>query len=583
TDAFLVRIDGQVYGVFGPQGMTISLSPDGADINFGSNPKGWLAIGVLPDPKMANLLRPAAGAIPRDSIYSWKYDPAKGMVSTTFELVTEALRRDAGEPLQGWIPHHFRAAKYDMKPVGTPFQTPRGLLLLSQGKIAHIDWTFPGVLPFYPTPKVVSSEKNPFDPARMSEYLSKFGEARKKDGDKIGDTYWGGKKIQKAAQYAALATRLNDPTAKELHDVVLGNLADYFTFTGPGDKYYFARYPKWGALIGFPPSYGSEFFTDNHFHYGYFTTSAGILGAIDPDFIKDYGPMARLVARQYANWDRNDKELPFLRTFDPWNGHSYAGGSSSRDGNNQESTSESMNSWGGLVLLGGAMDDKEMTACGAMGYSVECVAIRCYWNNYYGWKDGPTASDWPSTYLRAIVGIMGDSGAVFGTFFSGDPQHVFGIQWLPDSPILCYLGFDPKFVRYQFDTLIKDLQAKGKTLEQVGGDWGSLILGYLAFGEPESVAAQLDDLWKSNSPIARESEETGIVYFMTHSAVQNGTVAWDWHTSIPTSTVFRTGTKINAAIWNPENKPVQVQVMHGSTVAKTITVPARSLETVSGL
>ena len=39
----------------------------------------------------------------------------------------------------------------------------------------------------------------------------------------------------------------------------------------PGEKaFYYARYPlPWSGLVGFNSSYGSEQFTDNHFHYGY--------------------------------------------------------------------------------------------------------------------------------------------------------------------------------------------------------------------------------------------------------------------------------------------------------------------------
>ena len=72
------------------------------------------------------------------------------------------------------------------------------------------------------------------------------------------------------------------------------------------------------AVLRRKSSFGSEEFTDNHFHYGYFTASAGILGMSDPQFIADYGPMAKLVAKQYANWDRSDQDFPFLRTFDLW-------------------------------------------------------------------------------------------------------------------------------------------------------------------------------------------------------------------------------------------------------------------------
>ena len=70
----------------------------------------------------------------------------------------------------------------------------------------------------------------------------------------------------------------------------------------------------------------------------------------DPSFVQDYGEMATLVAKEYANWDRNDERFPLFRNFDPWEGHSWANGGYGMNppiGNNQESSSEAMMSWGG--------------------------------------------------------------------------------------------------------------------------------------------------------------------------------------------------------------------------------------------
>ena len=580
ADALIVKVDGQAYGIFGPAGMSITRTADSMDIKFPDPAKGWIAVGMLPDPSMAPLLKTAAGAIPRDSIYTWKYDPAKGTVTTTFELKTEALRKDAGKPLQGWIPHHFRTVSNDIKPVGTPYVTPRGPLRLAEGSVFNLEYSFPGLLPFYPVPKVVASEKNPYDPSRMSGYLKELDDARA-NKEPAGDTYWGGKDIQKVAQFAAVASRTNDPSAKGLREKLRGYLADWFTYDGPDDKHYFAYYPAWKALVGFAPSFGSDFFTDNHFHYGYFTMSAGIYGTMDPGFLKDYGAMARLVARQYANWDRDDKFLPYLRTFDPWNGHSYAGGSSSGDGNNQESTSEAMNSWGGLVMLGTALNDKEMVACGAMGWAVENEAVRSYWNNYYAWKGDKENSSWQPSYGRALISILGDSGGAYATFFSGAPQHVMGIQWLPLSPSLVYLGRDPAFTRYQYDAVIKDMSEdkKPSALTTIGPDWANVILGALQFGEPAAVCEEYGKLLAANDPVAVK-DAAGIPYYMAHAGAQIGTVAWDWHTDIPTSTVFQNGDKLTAVIWNPDTKPAQVRIMQGDKTAKTITVAPHTLETV---
>ena len=169
------------------------------------------------------------------------------------------------------------------------------------------------------------------------------------------------------------------------------------------------------GLVGFNSSYGSEEYTDNHFHYGYFTVASALLAMQDPGFAHDYGPMAKLVAKQYANWDRDDKRFPFLRTFDVWQGHSWAGGVGSGNGaNNQESSSEATQSWEGLLLLGQALGDKDMTAAGVMGYNFESQAAMEYWFNAHG--DG-----FPPEWKHPIVGVVWSAGNMYGTWFTGDP------------------------------------------------------------------------------------------------------------------------------------------------------------------
>ena len=65
ADALIVKVDGQAYGVFGPVGMSITCAAGSVDIKFPDPASGWIAVGMLPDPSMAPLLKKAAGAIPR--------------------------------------------------------------------------------------------------------------------------------------------------------------------------------------------------------------------------------------------------------------------------------------------------------------------------------------------------------------------------------------------------------------------------------------------------------------------------------------------------------------------------------------
>lgn len=549
----LVQMGEALFGLYGPPGMRVTALDGDIAVGFTSTTGTWLAIGFLPDRAQASVLAPAAGAIPRDSRFRFSYDPAAGAVETIFDLITDRLRPDAGEPLQGWLTHHLHAASSSLQRIGTPYPvTPRGPVTLGKGASTRFTWNFSGVLPVLPKPTDVG-----FDRARMAGYIQAEVDRRNTKAFR-DDTYWGGKDIELTMHDALMATQLGDPNGAVLAKKVGEALADWCTYSGPGDRHYFARYPRWGAVVGFAPSFGSEFFTDNHFHYGYFTTSAGMLGMVDPELVRRYGPVLRTIARQYANWERDATDLPYLRCFDPWGGHSYAGGSSSGGGNNQESTSEAMQSWGGLVLLGSVLGDAPMVACGAMGYAVEGEAVRTYWNDYHAAQGDRAASVWPPGYDHGIVGILGDSGQAFGTFFNGEPQFIYGIQWLPATPLLAYLGRDPAFVRRQFDRLLVE-QAKAKpgfTMDRFSADWGNVALAYLAFGQPADASAEFERLAAAHHAITTTGDTAGATYWLIHAGLSFGTADPDAHGSSATSAAFRTTTGARTTItWNAGAAP----------------------------
>ena len=68
--------------------------------------------------------------------------------------------------------------------------------------------------------------------------------------------------------------------------------------------------------------------------------------------------MVNLLIRDIASPKKDDALFPYLRCFDIYAGHSWASGHAKfGDGNNQESSSESMNAWYGMMLWGEAIGD----------------------------------------------------------------------------------------------------------------------------------------------------------------------------------------------------------------------------------
>jgi endoglucanase Acf2 len=589
TNRLIVSQGNRLFAIFAPDGSTFSGDATHLAVAGAQGSVPFLVVAALPSLDQMDLLTSCAYAIPRKTIFDSTYDPVKGEVDTTWKIETTALQGTNKDVLQGWLPHHYRTTRQDLKFTPAEYATVRGRLRCTVGQEFAIAWPFNGIPPMLPAPAEIAGQAHPFQTDRMKAYIDGYVQAHttKSGKDRYGkDTYWGGKDLTQYGLYADMSTELGfEDDAKVLSDTLRDALTDWFTYTPGETAQYFARYDRWKGMVGFKGSYGSEEFVDNHFHYGYFTMATALLGMHDPQFLQDYGPMAKLVAKQYANWDRNDPDFPYFRTFDVWAGRSYASASSSPNGGNQESSSEAMQSWSGLFLLGIMLQDKDMTAAGAMGWSIEESATEEYWFDYYGWKDGPKSANFPPTFQHAISGNAYDGGYNYGTFFGGQPHFIYGIQWLPLQPGLYYLGRDPKFSQHELDSMFAEEQTKnpGFNMSGLGADWGDSTLGFVQFFDPEAAVTQLDTMWDANDPIARSMNTAGITYYFSHADRQLGPVAWAYHADLSSSLVYQKPGEKNLMVvaWNESEAPVVCHVYRGDQVVGQITVPSRKLSALA--
>ena len=571
SDGFGLTFGGRSYGVFAPTGTRFKRQSDTIALTFTSD-RQFLVVCPLANASDLKLFHQYAYAIPRDSQMAWEYQPEKAQVVTRWHLATKNLQGSEKRLIQGWLPHQWRGTTNDLKLDGPQYLTPRGAMKCAVGTDFTITYPFHGFPTALPAPTDAG-----FNAARMHDYIARYA-TRTEYG---GDTYWGGKHLTQFAQYMAIAHEMNDPNEAKLRASLKTALTDWFTYT-PGEKeHFFARLPNWRSLLGFSTSYGSEDFNDQHFHLGYFTTAAALLGFFDPQWLRDYGPMARLVAKQYANWDRTDSSFPFLRTFDVWEGHSWAAGISGPTGNNQESSSEAMQSWSGLFMLGQALGDKDMIATGAMGYAIESRATMEYWFNIHG-------DNWPPQWKHPIAGMVWSGGNNYGTYFSGDPAWIWGIQWLPMQPSLAYLIEDPAFAQKSF----REMQAARKAspdgeinFDKIGTALSNVLLAQAAQVDPDWAAQQMDMLWNQSSKVAHDNDTPGLTYYFVHANRTLGAIQWDATISLPLSRVyFNSATKTTTYIaFKPTDAPQIAHVYKAGREIGTMRVPPRQLVTTRAL
>lgn len=592
---------GELYGIYLPIGSTVTIDNKGiATVNLKDAAKGYVVIASLHQIDDLKAMAPYALNVPRTTQVDWHYD-GKGMMKTTWHVEAENLAGDAShtDVLQGFLPHQYRDTGFDssLPFTGDAYRTPHGLLKMAAGNDFEVDYKFYGMLPYWAAPDATDSDKNPYDEAKMQEMLTRYADT----GSFGTDTYWGGKGLTQMALYMMMAREMGkkelfDQCRKRLKDAMV----DWLTYT-PGEKNtFFARYDRWGAMVGYGTSYDSDTFNDHHFHYGYFTLAGALLALVDDDFRDNYGDMLKLVAKDYANWDRKDTRYPLFRTFDPWAGHSFAGGMGDGNGNGQESSSEAMQSWGGIYLLGVALGDDEMRDAGIFGWLSEARGTAEYWFDRH--RDNIDYEKFKHPYNSNLT----CHGVGYWTYFGYQNLYMQGIQWMPTSTALDYLSEDKKFAKWDYEMLFSDPAKNDKQDASNGrwfdesfsnpynndrldnaGDWGNVTLSYLQRSDPDEAARLFDLLWQKDNGIAKTSSTNGITYFSTHSHLTNGDLDWSITASIPTARVYKKadGTKTHMA-YNPTDERVTVHFSDGfnmEAAPRKLTVEGKESKSVDDI
>jgi len=595
---FVIRYWDTYYGVHLPPGSTVTQGGTTGNlltVNLAAG-QSYIVFSALPDAAAGATVHQYAYVKPTNTAVSYAYNTSAGTISTTWNLTTTNLRGAAQlNVMQGFLPHQYRTAtSSNVAYSALTFRQSRGLLKIATGNNFTFTYNFSGILPHYKAPLTLAGETTPYDASRMSTLISNYTtEVQKTTPYGAADTYWGGKDLVRLAKYMLMARETNHPQYATLLTILKNTLTNWFTYTPGETERYFAWYPKWKALIGFNESYYSGVFTDNHFHYGYFIQAAALAGMADPAFVNQYSGILTMIAKQYANWDRADGNFPFFRTFDPWMGHSYAGGVSSPTGNNQESTSEAMQSWHALFFLGAQLGNTGMRDAGAFGYMYESKATLEYWFNI-------NDDVWPATYNAAhdVVGILWPGGYVYGTYFGIDPQWIHGIQMLPVSPGFHYFnqGFTKTQATAYYNRLMSELltfnTAQGNTARtdggvvteaEVGHDWANVLLGFRMLYDPQYVTQKLSQYWNSSDQEEHDvilyPYEGGTTYYYAHALQNLGEYQPGYHMSIPTSAAFYNATtgQTNYVVYNPSASAQTCVVYNNGAQVASFTVPANTL------
>jgi len=547
-----MTVAGRHYGIFAPDGSTWSGT---TTMQSSLNGKDYFSVALLPDNQLTTLetFRKHAYAFVTGSTVTWTYDEATAKLVSTFTYTTElkeAVNGNLNQSLTALYRHQWLNTPDAL--TSYTYNSVAGTMKVFDGNQFTTNLTFEGVLPALP-------DQGNYN---KSDLLAMVNEVAKETLP-TGPTYENGKAIARFAHLVNIADQLGAVSARD-HFLaeIKKRLEDWFTVGGAQEYSYNST---WDVLTGYPAGYGTDNqINDHNFHSGYAIMGAAIVAQYDSVWAapENWGGMVDLLIKDGNNFDRTDSRFPFLRSFDPYAGHSWeAGHGDFGDGNNEESSSESMNFAAAVTLWGAITHKKDIRDLGIYLYTTERTAIEQYWFDIDN-------AVFPADYPYKALGMVWGGKGVHSTWFGANPEFIHGINMLPITAGSFYLGRHPEYVQANYDEIVKELNGPPTI-------WQDIIWQYLSFSDP-SLALSL--YYSNSSYTPFDGETRAHTHHWLHNLKKMGLPDISVTADIPTYAVFKNskGEKTYIA-YNPASQPVSVHFTDGYTMD----VPAGLMKSIS--
>ncbi|MCM3629784.1 discoidin domain-containing protein [Paenibacillus glycanilyticus] len=548
------------YGIFVPEGTTFRKLGNTIKIKLGSG-EDYLSLAVLPSADELGMYYQHAYAFVTDTKVDYHFDEQTSMVTTNFKTSTE-LKRPGFSPdtIMTMLPHQWKISDTPLTDLSYP--SIRGTMKVTVGNSFTTSDRFNGLIPQFVEPNDPTYSR-----AQLVAYLDQL-DADVAKGVMVDDPYWQGKKLHPLALAVLISDQLGDSERRDRYLASLRTiLTDWYTYT-PEEKlhaYYFHYSDYWGSLMAYHSGFGlNTGLTDHHFTYGYYIFASAVLATYDKEFQRDYGGMVETLIRDYANPSRTDAQFPWFRNFDPYEGHSWAGGyADNHSGNNQEAAGESLFGWVGEYMWGLVTDNDTYRDAGIWGFTTEEKAVEQYWFNYDG-------DNWVEGYNHATAGQVYGSATAFTTFFNGDPEYVYGIHWLPPAEWMTYYGRQPEKAAALYEGLISEIDGGQERA------WYHIIWPFESISDPEAVLNKWDTTHI-------QQNEAFNAYWFVHSMASLGHRSADIWADDPAVTVYEKDGVYTAQIWNPSESAKTIHFFNQDGAAGSATVYANALVSVNPL
>lgn len=560
----LLQIEGQRYAVFGPAGVHYeAATPRQWHVRMPAG-KRHFVLSALPDDSADSLALISRHAYVRtaDTRVQWQFDNQTQQLTTRYRITPEVLEGEEQRPLQALYPHHWHHNPLLPTLEGSAYASVRGPLKLLANAEFETRLQHKGFVPWWPA---VSSETH--QSLLDSVIATDIRDARRNMLHIGKGPYWQGKGLQRTTKLLDVVQVQGTPAHQQrLLELLKGRIQEWFS--GTDRQRYFHLDRSLGTVLAYPEEYFSvEQMNDHHFHYGYWIRAMAEIALRDPDWASPerWGGVVPWLIKDIATPERGRADFPFLRHFDVYEGHSWASGIALGDlGNNQESSSEAINAWVGLILWGEIQGDTALRDLGIYLYNTEIEAIRHYWFDVQRIVFAP---EYPHVETSMLFG----GGYKHNTWWTDEPRQIKGINLLPITTASTYLGLDREHTVRSLATLERDtelFESRGKRADP-RDIWQDLFAKYLAFTDPIKALAQ----WERWGSVELGDSRSHALHMLL-SLQQMGTPDFSVHADHPLHAVFRRadGKRHHLAF----NASAQTQTVRFSD-GVTLTVPPRSL------
>lgn len=490
------------YGLFFPPGTTISSDngtsyvpistlPHNGITEWGGNNKyfrinfpagqNYFVISIMPDTTKAtlDLFEQYAFNKITDSRYTYAYNEATATMTANFACTTTNVLGgvNSGTLMAQYLHQYRNSPQHPANYTGRLYNTARGAMRICTGNTFSVIMKNKGFLP-------ALGYANTANKTQLYNFAQTYAFGRGFVNMACGNPVYGSfGSIHEAARIAEIAHAVGNYAARDRLLAIAKDGIEKWLTSLDGEyagMYYYDRDFNW--LTPFPSAFDADrLLQDSHFHHGYIVYAAAIVARFQSvlgygtTWADQWGPMVNLVIRNINDYQRNMTNpagvnspwFPYLRYFDPYAGHSWAG----HDASNQESVSEAINFAAGAALWGETTGDIAIRDMGIMMYIVETEAARMYWWDTE--RIGINRAPFAPGFNHYHAGILGSDGAAYATFFGANAHYVHGITYVPITGSSIWMGTDSMGAANEQ----ADFQAGfGSATDGSAGFWSTVML-----------------------------------------------------------------------------------------------------------